>query len=574
MGVVTMGSGWRRTAAAMALVLVAAGCAGRVSEPETATETGGATDEGVDLGGDSVKGKRIKKGGSKTKGAATESGPTTLPEKIPTARSAQIAAPPTANVCGRNGIIDTGKAVQFPWAVQCLKEFTGDNGGEVYRGVYRDRIRVAYYISRDPVTVGATRAAGGCPDPDCVRDYVNTYVKWFEKYYQTYGRKLEVVFIEGSGADSDERAARDDARRIAGIDPPVFASINGPGQAGGVYAEELKAEGIVCFCTVSLPQEFYKKNFPFVFSTLMSSTQAYIHRAEYIGKRLAHRKAQFAGDDLLRQRGRSFGLVYFDNTRGDYRSGVAFFQKQLAKYNVRLKKIIAYTNIEGCQIDATNIVNQLQLANVTSVIFSGDPVCPIHLTRAAEQQNAKWEWIVTGSALTDTNNFGRLYQQDQWKRAFGVSMLQPDVKNENDYWYKMYEEIRGDSGEAQENAPVVLAPIILFYTGVHLTGPAVTPKNFAVGMARAIKTGGTVTLPKRSYGPKRVAGISFFDTTSYDDMTEIWWDPDQQDPNGRTGTYWYARGGRRYDWGDWPKAAAYAFTKKGAVFGYDNPPDQ
>ena len=110
-------------------------------------------------------------------------------------------------------------------------------------------------------------------------------------------------------------------------------------------------------------------------------------------------------------------------------------QQQLARYNVKLKKIIPYKNVEGCQIDATNIINQMQLAGITSLIFSGDPICPIHLTRAAQNQGATWAWIVTGSALTDTNNFGRLYNQEQWSPASGVSMLNPDVKNEK-LWVK------------------------------------------------------------------------------------------------------------------------------------------
>jgi len=57
-------------------------------------------------------------------------------------------------------------------------------------------------------------------------------------------------------------------------------------------------------------------------------------------------------------------------------------------------------------------------------------------------------------------------------------------------------------------------------------------------------------------------------------MAEIWWDPNQTDPNGRTGTYWYVQGGKRYVWGAWPKTSPFVFKKKNAVFGYDNPPDQ
>ncbi|MGH2805646.1 MAG: hypothetical protein ACRDKT_00075 [Actinomycetota bacterium] len=583
-----MTSAWRsigRTAVAlMVATTMVAACTPRGGEP-TASETGLPSDDGTvggDLSGGTGKkgkgGKNSKGGGGNGDGGSGDlaqgetRGSSALPEKIPTARAAQIEGPATANVCGGK-VIDTGNVVQFPWAPQCVPQFNGDNGGETYRGVYRDRIRVAVYITKDPVVVSATRAAGGCGSTECHKDYASAYIDWFEKYYEMYGRRIEPVYIEGSGAESDEQAARDDARRIASIEPAVFAALGGPNQASTVYAEELVSKGIMCFCTVSLPEEYYAETFPYVWSTLMSSSQAYIHRAEYIGKRLAGRNAKYAGSDLLREQKRTFGLVYFDNSRGDYKAGVRFFQQQLAKYNVRLKKIIPYTNIEGCQIDATNIVNQMQVAGITSLIFSGDPICPIHLTRAAESQNAQWEWIVTGSALTDTNNFGRLYNQNQWDRAFGVSMLQPDVRNEADYWFKMYKEMR-ESGEPREEAPIVLAPFILFYTGVHLAGPNLHPRSFASAMQKALPRGGTVTLPRRDYGPKGAGGVTFWDVNSYDDMTEIWWDPDQQDPNGRTGTYWYVRGGHRYQWGEWPRSAPDVFTKKGAVYGYRNPPDQ
>ena len=87
-------------------------------------------------------------------------------------------------------------------------------------------------------------------------------------------------------------------------------------------------------------------------------------------------------------------------------------------------------------------------------------------------------------------------------------MLQPDVKNENDYWHKMYKEIN-PGGDPKEEAPIALAPVILLYTGLHLTGPNVTPKTFGAAMGKTITSGGTQTLPKRSYGPKSVFGFKF-----------------------------------------------------------------
>lgn len=577
-----------RTSVALlvAIAVLAVACTPRSSQLPSATATTGddgvALDdtEGSDGDGSTAGGKGSggaggggrSSSGRNIGGSGGTVGSSQLSEKIPTSRSAQFKNPKTANVCGGQ-VIRTGSTVQFPWAPQCVPNFNGDNGGETYRGVYRDRVRVAVYITGDPSVVSATRAAGGCGEAACHKDYASAYIDWFEKYFQLYGRRIEPVWIEGSGFESDERAARDDARRIAAIDPPVFAAINGPNQASSVYAEELISKGIMCFCTFSLPQDFYEKYYPFVWSTLMSSTQAYIHRAEYIGTRLAGRPAKYAADPAMKQQKRTFGLVYFDNSRGDYKAGVEFFVKQLARYNVRLKKIISYTNLDGCQTDATNIINQMVLARVTSVLANTDPICPIHLTRAANAQNVKWEWIVTGSGLTDTNNFGRLYQQEQWSRAFGVSMSQPDVENSADYWYKMYKEIR-PNGEPKEEAPAVLANWVLLYTGIHLAGPNLNPKSFAAGMAKAITSGGTPTLPQRSYGPAVESGLRFWDTTSYDDMAEIWWDPAGKDPNGNTGTYWYVKGGKRYEWGTWPQTAPFVFNKKGAVAGYKDPPDQ
>lgn len=490
----------------------------------------------------------------------------------------QFVAPPSANVCGKNNVLQTGSTVQFPWAVQCLPKFSGDNGGETYRGVYRDKIRMAWYYSNDPVIVGATKAAQGCGSFECSQDYMQTYVDWFMKYYETYGRKIELVPVQSSGRDDDPTAAQSDASKIIDIKPPVFGVLNGPGQAAPSYVARLKEAGLMCFgCGVSLPQEFSEQMAPFAWGTLQSSTLAYIHRAEYVGKRLAPHPANHAAG-LLKDKPRTFALVYFDNTNRDYQSGVDFFEQELKeKYGVTLKEKIRYVNIEGCNINAGAMVAALKAADngqgVTSVIFSGDPICPIELTHQAQVQSAQWEWIITGSVLTDSNNFGRLYQQDQWSRAFGVSMLAPDVKNENDYWFKMYREMK-PSGTPLEEAPVVLGPPIIFFTGVHLAGEKLTPETFAAGMAKAIPTGGTVTIGRRSYGPKKLGGRTFLDYTSFDDMTEIWWDRNARDPNNRQGAYWYVDGGARYAWYGWPDSKPRAFDKAGATVGYEKAPDQ
>lgn len=488
----------------------------------------------------------------------------------------QKATPATANICGLGGVVSTGPKVQYAYAPQCLAPFVGDNGGNVYRGVYRDKIRVALWVSRDAQVLATTKAAGGCTDVECWVEWSKAFSEWFSKYYLTYGRAIELIPVEGSNTESNPDLAIADARKVIGIDPPVFASLGGPGEAGPSYARELKSAGILCFCTGSLPQDFYEKEMsPYVYSTLMASTQAYIHRAQYIGDRLANRPAKWHGDPAQRTRKREFTLLWFDNTAGDYKSGVDYFEKILKdKYGVTLNAKVRYENIQGCQTNAANIGLQLAASNATSVIAAVDPICPISLTRQMESQQAKWEWIVTGSTLTDTNTLARLYDQNQWSRAFGVSMLAPGVKDENTMTYRMFKEQR-PNGQWFVNIPLALAGPSIFFRGIHLAGANLNPNTFKDGIGKAVEAGGSATLPLSSFGPKNVPGfLTFWDHNSYDDMTELWWDNTAADANGTARAYRYVDGARRYRWGTWPSTEPRAFDKEGTTTGFVKSPDQ
>lgn len=475
----------------------------------------------------------------------------------------------TPSICGAEQVITTGTKVQFPWAPPCVEHRLADSATS--RGVTARKIRVAYYVSHDPKIEAAARNSGGCGSPACRERYARAYTAWFSRYFDLSGREIELEIFAGAASESDPRLADADADALA--DLGVFAVLNGPGEAGPRFAARLASRGVLCVCTLSLPEEFYTEHSPYVWSWLMSSTQAYIHRVDYIAKRLAGRKARWAGTPAMRARDRSFGLVWFDNTDNDYAPGVSFFSKRLAALGVPLAASVEYTNIQGCQTSAASIVRQLQDAHVTSVLFVGDPLCPTPLTNAAQAAGATWEWIITGSVLTDTNNFARLYDQSQWGRAFGVSMLRPTVRTASDYWAKMLAEI-DPSIEPKSDAMGALEPFTPFFTGVHLAGPDLTPWTFRKAMYALPGTGGSVTIPQRSYGPRTVEGVRLTDNTSYDDMTEIWWDPDSMDPDGGTGAYRYVSRGKRFAWGAWPATAPDVFNRTTAIVGYVRAPDQ
>jgi hypothetical protein len=68
----------------------------------------------------------------------------------------------------------------------------------------------------------------------------------------------------------------------------------------------------------------------------------------------------------------------------------------------------------------------------------------------------------------------------------------------------------------------------------------------------------------------------FNDYTEFDDVTEIWWDPNAQGEdeigqNGR-GMYRYVDGGKRYIPGQFPTTAPRVFDPKGTITVYENYP--
>lgn len=497
-----------------------------------------------------------------------------LPPELAKAAEVLKQAPrlATQNVCGEEGVIQTGP-VQFPYAPRCVTPFSGDNGGGTYRGVTRDRINIAVYISTDPVTVNTTKLIGGCGEARCAEDYYRGFVEWFNKYYERYGRLVEITrFKRGGGSEANVEAARSDAQDIIDDEPKVFAVLGGPRQAGNVFAQTLANAGVMCFCTAQVPEAIYADNDPFTWATLPSSTQAYIHRAEFIGKRLAGRKAIHGGDAATKAKTRRFGLIWFNNDQNDYRSGVEFFKQELKRYGVELATDIEYRNIEGCQLNAGNMVLQMIQAEVTSVIMATDPVCPISITESADKQLQQWEWIVTGSYLTDANFLARLYNQNQWSRAFGLSLLYPEVKDENEAWHRMYKEVQGNKSNPSVETTLFWPDTSTLFTGIHLAGPRLTPQTFKAALASADRRGGTVTVPLASWGPKKAGPNEWWDHCAWDDAAELWWDPNAIDPNGRKGAYRWPNEGKRFQWGEWASTDVSAFQE--GIIGFDRAPDQ
>jgi Periplasmic binding protein len=512
--------------------------------------------------------------------SSTASGPSTTAAATGGYHPADVVSWTQAKADGTTKSINWGSrcdttrgTLKYPsfFAGDCYKPFTGNNGGSTYQGVTSDSIKVVLYQSEanDPV-LGAIE--GSISDTDTNQQTVDTVKGWltiFQTYYETYGRKVDLVPYVATGAATDDVAAKADAATIAAMKP--FAVLGGP-ILTAAFGQAIIADKIFCLnCIPAQPQAFYAQHSPYVVSLPIGTDQGQVHVAEYIGKQLANRDAQFAGDSAMHNQKRKFGLVYI-STGQDAVTQEKHFEQSLAQYNVHLAKALAYTF--PIDPNAAAIVAQLKSAGVTSVIMTVDPVAPGALLKAATSQNYHPEWVLSGSALTDTEIFARTYDQDQWKHAFGVSFLAARTDPSVSGYTYIYKWFYGHAPPAQTGAVTTVPLFNLLYSVLQGVGPSLTPQHIQDALFSAPATPEALTQPSISFGNKHI--WPYTDYLGSDDATEVWWNPNASGPdelnNQGKGMYEFVDGGKRYLPGHWPSGAPDVFDTKGAVALYTTVP--
>jgi hypothetical protein len=498
-------------------------------------------------------------------GPAVASGP-----KLTVPAAGTITLPSGAKV-GPDCDLATGR-IKVPSlaAPPCMPPLSGSNGGSTAAGVTGNTIYVTFYQPMaDPATTVLLTAAGANNSDDDVWQTLKNYTDYFNKFYDGYGRKVVLDRVQGSGKPEDPAAASADAATIVNKKPRPFAVWSGVNLPS--FTESIARAKILCVCTVSQPQETYEKNAPYIgYTPLMASTEAYVHRAEYVGKRLAGRNATHAGSATFQISPRVFGLLYYETADHAYRAGAEFFKKEVAKYGVTFKVVEAYRgppDTAGLSEDVRPLIQKMKQNNVTSVLFAGDPISPAAFTQEATNQQYQPEWIITGSALTDTDLFARTYDPTQWSHAFGISLLTARIpKTLAEAWTVYQWHFSGGTPPANNQYGFIYPYPLVFFTGVHLAGPHLTVQSWQKGLfSFPVTNKGRKTQVTLSYGQHGV--WPFVDYTGGDDVTEIWWDPttpgpDELDHQG-VGMYQYVDGGKRYLPGEHPRSEPKAFVRDG-----------
>ena len=203
--------------------------------------------------------------------------------------------------------VNTGR-IRMPsvYAPPCVPAFDpatapGGNGGATYQGVTADTITIAVYV---PQAGDLRQIIQNAIDPqEQIEQTGENYVEMFDDLFETYGRSVDLVQYDGTGAMDDEVAARSDAIRIIEEVKP-FAVIGGP-PLTTAFAEELAIRGVLCFdCGLAMPDSFHQDNAPFIWGPLPTPEEFLTILGDFLFSRVQNLPASFAGDPDMRDQER------------------------------------------------------------------------------------------------------------------------------------------------------------------------------------------------------------------------------------------------------------------------------
>jgi hypothetical protein len=183
----------------------------------------------------------------------------------------------------------------------------------------------------------------------------------------------------------------------------------------------------------------------------------------------------------------------------------------------------------------------MKSAGVTTILCGCDPIMPVFLTGEMNREQYYPEFVIVGTALTDTDIVGQLWNQNEAVHAFGVSSLQAPVPPTQTVAYEAYKTVRQD--EPAFTVDLIYYQMQMMAIGIQMAGPNLNPLTFEQGMFAFPPKVGPVGLWQ--FGPH--------DYTAANDVREVYWDSTKQSGyNNKAGAFVETFPGVRWKQGTLP----------------------
>ena len=489
----------------------------------------GASDTGLSSSGD-----QATEDTTVVQGAAGQAG---------TAGQAAAAGSKTTSIAAKNPCSDRKDQVPGdPYSPPCVA-FSGNNGGSTSKGVNATEIHVAYRVLNEKgfqQTLAALAGASLQDTPEDTKRTVAALAEYFNKTFQFYGRKIVIDFYNGQGSNTTELLGGGQDKAEADADTVKsmgsFADMSATSEP---YADALARRGILGFGDPYLSQPWHDQHRPYIWSLATDGTLVANEAAEYAGKRLCGKPAQWAGGSL---KGKARNIATFAPENSWYQESVQIARTTLQKYNCQPGVNVSYQLDLGTMSNqAQNIIPKMKSAGVTTILCGCDPIMPVFLTGEMNREQYYPEFVIVGTALTDTDIVGQLWNQNEAAHAFGVSSLETPVPPTQTIAYEAYKKVRTD--EPAFSVDLIYFQMEMMAIGIQMAGPNLNPSSFEQGMF--------------SYPPKLgPAGFWQFgphDYTAANDVREVYWDPNATSTyNGKQGAFKEPLPGVRWKQGQIP----------------------
>ncbi|MGH8996009.1 MAG: hypothetical protein ACRDYB_08285, partial [Acidimicrobiales bacterium] len=445
------------------------------------------------------------------------------------------------------------------YVAPCLPKFTGNNGGATYNGVTSSTITLAqieYPQSANEQSLEAQAAAAGDAPQPVISQVEQTFLNYFNKAYELYGRHVVIKPVTATGTSLDEALDQGQAQACADA-TTVAQQVHAFGETGIPY--ELQGGGSNPFSNCAVQQHlvefegnpYYGENIfqsqnPYVWSTVPSCTNIAAQMAEVIGKELAGKKAIYAGGALKSQTRKFATFIPNINSYIGCNGNSSSTEVKLlqSKYHVPISAINTFfhydLNIATFSQSAQQAIVQFKAAGVTTIVAACDPFSLGLLTKAADQQNYFPEWLLEGTAATDTDNEGQTYDQTAVDgHMFGVSEANAtnDIFGPTSPAGKLYQKLTGHQIPPETDGNYGI--LVEIFDMLQAAGPKLTPQN----MSRGTHALPVLGAPNFSYGawswnvgPTGKSGAG--EHSSLIDARFVWWNGNAKSSvNGKQGTF-------------------------------------
>jgi hypothetical protein len=451
--------------------------------------------------------------------------------------------------------LPTGKPTGVPSALQCMLwpdgavtqtfdpqsppciaswDAAAGNGGATAPGVTGSEIRVAL--------------------PDEVSPVHAALVSFFNSHFQLYGRKIRLVYPYTSGGSATAPDPQEEhAAAQAAVAAHPFAGLSwGFNQSPGPdYLDTLAAAHVIATMYEPIVSgQHLRAHAPYQWAYGMPQDAAETSFAEFVCRSLVGRTSVYAGADVRRTR--RFAIVVAKPT-----TSVDALRRRLHAcgadpqvYNWPEPPVDTF----GAAADPnqTQMMSQIQNADVTSILTDAVQGQLDSMWSAANSLSYQPEWLLPGlnqyTATQPWTNQGA--PSAQAAHLFGLANLNKLVPVSQ----TPYSQALRESGY---NEPLNwIGPAALYHqlmvlaAGIQLSGPDLTPQNFARGLASA-----SFPNPGAAVAPSWQATVGFqSDPWMVKDAGIWWWSPGQTDSvsGAAGGGYCWVGRGSRWKPGTWP----------------------